>query len=68
MTDNVPRRRRSAPKPKERGAPLWLTSLFLIALVALMVWVADKFIEFDKLQRCVTAGHRDCGQPITPGQ
>jgi len=62
MSDNVPRRRRPPPKQKAQGAPLWITSLFLIALVGLMVWVADRFIEFDKLQRCVTAGHRDCGQ------
>ena len=52
------------PAPTEAPFPLWIVGLFVAGLVVAMVWVTDHFIEYDKLQRCVTAGHRDCGPPV----
>jgi hypothetical protein len=51
---------------KPSGPPLWLTGALVAALIGTMVYVTDKFMEYDKLQRCVTSGHRDCGPPIDP--
>ncbi len=63
MTDIPPRRRRPV-KSKPSGPPLWLTGLLIAALIGTMVWVTDRFVEYDKLQRCVTSGRKDCGPPI----
>jgi hypothetical protein len=41
-------------------------ALIVIALVGTMVWVTDHFVAFDKMQRCATSGHRDCGPPVEP--
>ncbi|MDR3496259.1 MAG: hypothetical protein P4L82_16800 [Ancalomicrobiaceae bacterium] len=60
MSDRGPDRRRRR-KSQEGGVPLWVTGLFVAALIITMVWVIDRFSAYDKLQRCVTAGHRDCG-------
>ncbi len=66
MSDTPPRRgKRRAPKP-ETGAPLWLMGLLIAGLIGAMVWMTDRFVEYDKLQRCVTSGHRDCGPPPAP--
>jgi hypothetical protein len=62
MTQPPQRRRRPPQKPS--GSPLWLVGLFVAGLIGTMVWVIDRFVEYDKLQQCVTAGHRDCGPPV----
>ena len=64
MSDLPPRRRRPVPKSKQAGAPLWLMGLLIAGLIGVMVWVTDRMVEYNKLQQCVTAGRRDCGQPI----
>ncbi len=61
-----PRKRRPVTKPESSGSALWLKGLGILGLIVLMVWVTDRFIENDKLTRCLTSGHRDCGQPIEP--
>lgn len=62
MPQPPPRRRRPPPKPS--GPPLWVMGLFIAGLIGTMVWVIDRFVAYDKLQQCVTAGHRDCGPPV----
>jgi hypothetical protein len=64
MSDRGPERQRR--RQKQEGVPLWVTGLFVAALIVAMVWVIDRFSDYDKLQRCVTAGHRDCGAEINP--
>jgi len=66
MPDVLPRRKRQEPRTKESGAPLWIPCLFLIILLGLTVWVGNWFIAFNDLQRCLSAGHHDCGPPIEP--
>ncbi len=68
MSDQPSRRARRRVPSKPTGAPLWVTGLLIAALIGAMVWVTDRLVEYDKLQRCVTAGHRDCGQPIEPAK
>ncbi len=65
MSDLSPRRgRRPASKSKSSGTPLWLMGLLIAGLIGTMVWVTDRFVEYDKMQRCATSGHRDCGPPV----
>jgi hypothetical protein len=59
-----PAERRPPPTEKSITPPLWVTGLFIAGLILAMLWVIERFAEYDKLQRCVTAGHRDCGPPI----
>jgi hypothetical protein len=39
-----------------------------VLLVGLTVWVGNWFIRFNELQRCLSAGHHDCGPPIDQGR
>ena len=64
--NDLPTKRPRRPAKPTTGIPLWVTGLFVAALVGAMVWMTDRFVEYDKLQRCVTAGHRDCGPKIEP--
>ncbi len=67
MTDSKQGRGRKASEPTVR-VPIGVVGLFIVVLIGLMVWLTDRFVEYDKLQRCVTAGHRDCGPPISAPQ
>jgi hypothetical protein len=65
MSDNSPKGPRRPPrKAKQEGPPLWLSGAVIIGLIVLMVWVTDRFVAYDQLQKCVTAGRRACGPPV----
>ena len=68
MSDLSPRSRRRPKQPKPSNTPLVLMGLAVAALIGTMVWVTDRFVEYDKLQRCVTAGHRDCEPATSPAK
>ncbi|HLI11257.1 MAG TPA: hypothetical protein VKY65_06615 [Alphaproteobacteria bacterium] len=55
--DNEPRHRFEPPGPLLRS---YLILLLVGVGVALFYWLATAFVDWDRVQSCVTLGHRNC--------